>query len=154
MHPDLYNYLKQQHCSEQSRFFLHAMAKVFSHRFETRDLRALAREIGEAAAKSLSLTQYDTLTELEAQLNERWRTLGWGIVNFQEQDDCLQICHQGSPLEIACETKDDSWTAGFLEGVYALIFQFLGAGDELHVVQVPSNEADCQYYQLRKNNEV
>lgn len=155
MNSKVQHYLLEQHCSMQWRFFLRAMAAVFSNNLTEEELRNLMRDIGRQAADSLGIQAHDYIQDLENELNQVWQTLGWGLVELTEQDHFLDIRHYASPLEAICGTGEtSSWTGGFLEGLYGQLFRSLGAGQDLVVKQVPSHDPIALTYRLGRESEI
>ena len=147
---NLHNYFRGQQISLQWSPVLRALAAEMSSHSDPEDLRHLFFKIGGRFAKDIEGLFQDaqTIAQLEESLNYFWFRTNWGWVDLNEEDGCIYITHQATPL--AEEFGDDAlkWVIGLLEGFYQSVFSVLGASDDL-VVRSSGELSDGMTIRLR-----
>lgn len=142
------SYLLKQQQNRQWDFFLQSFVRVLSDQLSNDDLRDLMQRIGHEAATELQLDQVSTLDDLEKLLNTFWEQVQWGVVSLEEKEGALLIKHSYSPLVVTFKEEDLAWFVGFLEGLYQHVFNRLGAGSDLQVQRVQTDEKESLSFQL------
>ena len=91
------------------------------------------KAIGTRLADGAPMPSVDRLDMLAAAMNEVWRTLDWGQVRLEAEEDGIGIVHFGAPSRLG---SDDGalWPPAFasiIEGAYDGWFRALGSGPKL-----------------------
>jgi hypothetical protein len=130
---NLKNYVKNQQIPLQWGGILRAMSVEMSSASDGADLREFFFKIGERFASSIQarFQGVETLDELEVNLNSFWAEINWGWVDLREEEGCIDIVHQWSPLAQAFGNAELSWSVGLLEGFYQTLFNEFGASDDM-----------------------
>lgn len=127
-------YLHGRLCIPQWRDFLRALADEFRDHLSAAELRQLMLHVGLRFAAMHPLPSCATLAALREAMNDVWKPLDWGAVQFSEQGAAaLLIEHVCSPLSAAFGEGHLDWTPTFLEGVYQGWMSAAGAGEMLRV---------------------
>jgi len=126
-------YISYQQKSFQWDGFLYSMARELEKTLNQEQRQNFMRNIGGRMAQGFPDLDMETLTDVEAVMNEVWKESGWGWVKFYEEEDVIKIEHYHSPLNIALGEDSQAWNIALLEGFYTAIFHQLGAPDTLTV---------------------
>lgn len=144
MQNKLISYLVNQRREAQWGILGETLIEEVIARMGPDEARNLWVHAGMRAGQSLSLPQCDSLSQMEAAANHHWASVGWGVVTFTEQGDCLEIHHrfipEGAPSHVDL--------AAFFEGLYQQWFIALGAGSQLHVRLHESPDQESFLYRL------
>lgn len=144
--PTLELYFRDQQVSLQWLPVLRALALELGERADVADLRQLMFQVGTRFAVDVEqrFDSIESLSALEAALNELWQQMNWGYVALQEAKASVDILHYAAPLAQAFGDEALEWSIGLLEGFYHHVFKVLGAGDAMQVQGVGSEGFNIQ----------
>jgi len=135
-------YFAKQQCSSQWGTFLAAFAAEFGQQIPAGELRVLMLRLGKSMAQSMTAPSGNTISELEASINEIWFEMNWGWAEMQEKESGLFIEHHAAPLQASFGVPALAWSPAILEGIYAHWFASMGAGAALQITQFEPAQAD------------
>ena len=123
--------------SKQWRRLLAAMAQEMTSGEPYDACHAFSHRAGMRYAEQSLLPDCNSLEELEAAINARWKLMDWGWINLVDQGNSLLIVHHsannGQLLADAFGEDGDGWVPGFLAGVYQQWLAGVGASERLRV---------------------
>jgi hypothetical protein len=113
-------YLARRGVSAQWRGFLRALLETLDANLDPASRDALLRAVGGRLGALTPLPACDSLSALEAQMNEALAVSDWGWVEvaLDPQDRALVLTHCAAPAIAAGAEANGDWIAAVLEGLY------------------------------------
>lgn len=113
-------YLARRGVSVQWRAFLRALVETLDAHLDAAGRTALMRIIGRRMAESMPLRHCDTLSGLEAQINDALAAAEWGFCRMAVDVETrrLVVTHLAAPAIGAGDDADGGWVGAVLEGLY------------------------------------
>lgn len=144
MHNNMIAYLESQRRDSLWSAFLNPLVDEVVASLEKEQTPQLLVKAGMRAAQELPLPHCDAVEQLEHEANHYWTKLGWGLVTFTEQQDCLDIKHECLPAN----APQHECFAHFLQGIYQQWFRSAGAGDGLQVKHSGEVQTNVFFFKL------
>lgn len=114
-------YLARRGVSAQWRGFLRALVETLDAHLDEAGRASLMHIIGRRMAEAMPLRHCDTLSGLEAQVNEVLAGAEWGFCRLSVDTEArrLVITHLAAPAIAAGQDGEGVWIGAVLEGVWS-----------------------------------